>query len=353
MEKIILIIDNKENERLLRKELKDKYDLISGSNLEDINNFSYDMGIIDGLNLEKMKREILLKRYEEKPLFIPFLLITTKQDIGLATKYLWKVIDELITIPIVKAELQARVAVLLRARYYSFQIKSRFEEMEIFTHALGHDLQSPVRAIQYFSKTIKEKCSLYLKEECQEYCDHIVQLADRISDFNESLHNLLKIGNLDITSKKVSIKSVIEKVCKDLIIELKEKNASIEIENDIEFYIERNLLETIIRNLIQNAILYSKEGVPPEIKISSKKENSTIIIEIKDNGIGIPEKEFENIFKMFYRLHSVKTHKGSGLGLSIVKKCVELMKGKIWVKSILGEGSSFYIRLPYKTVIPR
>lgn len=350
MKRIIFFIYNKENERLLVNELKSNYEILIGSSPKDIE-LSFDLLIIDGISLEKMQKEIMLRRYEEKPLFLPVLLVTTKREIGLTTKHLWKVIDEIITTPIVKAELQARIAILLRARYYSIEIKNRLNEMEIFAHAIGHDLQSPVRAIEHFSEYIKQDCSEFHSEKCKDYCEHISELAKRIQNINESLYNFLKIGKSGINVDKIILSKVIEKVKKDLIDQIEAKKALIEVNDDIEFYADRNLIESIMRNLIQNAVLYSKDVIAPKIKISSKKVDNEITIEVVDNGIGIPEKDLENIFKMFYRLHSIKTHKGSGLGLSIVKKCVEMMNGKVWAESKVGEGSKFIIKLPYKPTL--
>lgn len=350
MNRVILFLGNKENEKLLVEELESNYEILIGTSSKDIE-LPYDLAVIDGMNLEKKQREIMLRRYEEKPLFLPFLLLTTKMEIGLTTKHLWKIIDDIITTPIIKAELQARIAVLLRARYYSIQIKNRLDEMEIFAHALGHDLQSPIRAIEHFSGYIKKDCSEFLKENCKEYCEHIYHLSKRVQDINETLHNFLKIGKSGINIDKIILSKVIEKIREDLMHEIEDKKAIIEVKDDTEFYADRNLIEAIIRNLIQNAILYSKEGIPPKIEISSRKLDNEVTIEVADNGIGIPEKDLENIFKMFYRLHSIKTHKGSGLGLSIVKKCVEMLNGKVWAESKVGEGSKFIIKLPYKPII--
>ncbi|MCX7771276.1 MAG: HAMP domain-containing histidine kinase [Proteobacteria bacterium] len=350
MNKIILFISNRENEKLLTKELQANYQILISGTAKDIES-QYDLGIIDGVNCEKMQRQIILRRYEEKPLFLPFLLVTTKKEIGLTTKHLWKVIDDIIITPIIKAELQARIAVLLRARYYSIQIKNRLDEMEIFSHAIGHDLQSPIRAIQHFSDYIRNDCFQFLNETCRDYCEHISQLAKRVNEINETIYKFLKIGKSGIKINRVILSQVVEKISEELSHEIKEKKAVVEIDGDIEFFADENLMKTIMRNLLQNAILYSKENVSPIIKISSQTIDSDILIKVTDNGIGIPEKDLEKVFDMFYRLHSLKTHRGSGLGLSIVKKCVEMMNGKVWVESKLNEGSSFFIRLPSKPII--
>lgn len=212
-------------------------------------------------------------------------------------------------------------------------------------------MQSPIRAIKHFSEFIQSDCDKAITDKCKDYCQHIIKLSERVHEINESLYNFLTIGKSGINIDKIQLSEIIERLKKDLGQEIEEKNASVELGKEIEFYADKNLIEVILRNLILNAVLYSKRDIPPKIKISVEKKNEEIIIEVKDNGIGIPEKELENIFQMFYRLHSVKTHRGSGLGLSIVKKCVELMNGRVWVESKIGEGSRFFINLPFKPTI--
>jgi two-component system CheB/CheR fusion protein len=106
----------------------------------------------------------------------------------------------------------------------------------------------------------------------------------------------------------------------------------------------RTQLLQLFQNLISNAIKYHKEGVPT-IEIHYTEQEEDHLFEIKDNGIGIDPAFHEKIFVIFHRLHSRSEYTGTGIGLAICKKIVERHNGKIWVKSALGQGSSFFFTL--------
>jgi len=108
---------------------------------------------------------------------------------------------------------------------------------------------------------------------------------------------------------------------------------------------DRVRLEQVIVNLVDNAIKYTNQG---EVKISARKEDKTIRIDVEDTGIGIPEKDIPRIFERFYRVDKGRSREigGTGLGLAIVKHIIQAHKGQIWVKSISGRGTTFSLSLP-------
>ncbi len=110
----------------------------------------------------------------------------------------------------------------------------------------------------------------------------------------------------------------------------------------------RHYLLQLFQNIISNALKYSKDEVPLQIIIKSKEYNDHYQISIKDNGIGIEDEYYEKIFIIFQRLHGKDKYQGNGMGLAIAKKIVDKLNGKIWVKSQVGIGSTFYINIPKK-----
>jgi len=120
MGRILLIIENTENKKLLEDFLSTYYEVLDG-NCNSILEEYFDLCIIDSISLSKFEQQLISKKILEQPIFIPFLLVTSRHDIGMATKYLWKIIDELIVIPIEKIELLARVKNLLQTRELSLR----------------------------------------------------------------------------------------------------------------------------------------------------------------------------------------------------------------------------------------
>ena len=105
------------------------------------------------------------------------------------------------------------------------------------------------------------------------------------------------------------------------------------------------MLIQVFQNLIANAIKYRSEK-PPEINIEVVKEDNHYIFSVKDNGIGIDPKHLDRIFTIFQRLHRKDEFEGTGIGLAIVEKIVHIHGGQIWAESELGEGSTFYFKIP-------
>jgi two-component system CheB/CheR fusion protein len=104
-------------------------------------------------------------------------------------------------------------------------------------------------------------------------------------------------------------------------------------------------LRLLFQNLLSNAFKYRKQGVTPDIRISSFKDNDHYIFSVNDNGIGIEEIDLENIFKIFNKIHRNDNFEGTGIGLAHCDKIVKLHDGKIWVDSQPGVGSTFHFKL--------
>ena len=100
-------------------------------------------------------------------------------------------------------------------------------------------------------------------------------------------------------------------------------------------------IKQLFQNLISNAIKFRKKGVNPSIQISATRERDSFHFAIADNGIGIPKEHHERIFIIFQRLHNRTEYEGSGIGLSHCKKIIDLHKGRIWLESEAGEGTTF------------
>lgn len=122
MNRILLLLDNPNNRKLLAESLRTRYEVTSAEPARAALDVEFDIGILDGLALTMLWEAVQERKRQVEPLFLPFLLITSRQDVGMATRHLWQTIDEVITAPIEQVELQARIASLLRTRHMSKEI---------------------------------------------------------------------------------------------------------------------------------------------------------------------------------------------------------------------------------------
>lgn len=156
MNRILLLLDQKENRRLLDEFLpKDRYDVLHSANARSLDT-RFDLAVVDALCLSRIRTEIEARKEAEKKVFLPFLLIASRRDLGLAQKELWRTIDELILMPVKKVELLARVEVLLRARTLALNLKERKEkQLQRKEHLLRLFVEHSPAAIAMFDHRMK------------------------------------------------------------------------------------------------------------------------------------------------------------------------------------------------------
>ena len=173
---------------------------------------------------------------------------------------------------------------------------------------------------------------------------------------NRQVETILKASQLEkqeikLNKSDIHLQEVIKKVVDNFALQLEQIGASVSLHlqatND-GISADEVHIANIINNVIDNAIKYSKEGVPPAITITTSNQKNSIIFKIEDNGIGMSRDVVKKIFEKFYRAHTGNRHdvKGFGLGLSYVKTIVDAHHGKIKVDSTLGKGTVFTIELP-------
>lgn len=231
---------------------------------------------------------------------------------------------------------------------------SRLKELERirqdFVANVSHELRTPLTTIKGYAETLLEGA---MKEEVAfQFVQVIKRHTDRLTKIVEDLLTLSKIESKECQLKMevFSLRDLIDDVIGFVKEPAEKKKISIsqnEIPSFLTLKADRNYLEQVLINLLDNAIKYTPEG--GRITISAIENNSEEIqFSVGDNGIGIPKEDLPRIFERFYRVDKGRSQElgGTGLGLSIVKHLVQAHGGRIWVESRLGEGSTFYFTLP-------
>ncbi|MBI5180831.1 MAG: HAMP domain-containing histidine kinase [Nitrospirae bacterium] len=222
-----------------------------------------------------------------------------------------------------------------------------------FVSHVSHELRTPLASIKGSVDNMLDGITGMINDKQQQYLFRIKNNTDRLIRLINDLLDISRIesGKIKLRLQAVPIRDIIRDVKESLMPVAKEKDiefvASDSEWNDLNVKADRDKLSQIFINLLDNAIKFSKTGGRIEIVLSAQNDDF-IKASVIDYGMGIPEKDRENIFEKFYQIHSdleVKA-KGTGLGLAITKSLIELHGGKIWVNSKEGEGSDFSFTIP-------
>jgi light-regulated signal transduction histidine kinase (bacteriophytochrome) len=216
------------------------------------------------------------------------------------------------------------------------------DQTEIVSIVL-HDLKRPLRGIEALANWILSNCADKLGDQANNQMDLLLKRVERMYNLIESALQYSRAGQTNGKRIQVNLNNFVPEIINMVVVP---ENLTVTIENELPVIeCEELHVMQIFQNLLNNAIKYMDK---PQgwIKIGCIEQDSFWKFSIADNGPGIEKKHFEKIFKIFQRFPSSSYFAGSGIGLTVVKKIVELYDGNIWVESEVGEGSSFVFTLP-------
>jgi PAS domain S-box-containing protein len=221
-------------------------------------------------------------------------------------------------------------------------LKSRFVSMA------SHEFRTPLSTILSSADLLE----MYSQEDQQEKrLRHTTRIKSAVNNLISILNDFLSLskleeGKITITPVEFNLEDFCEEVMDDVQAILKPGQILQHhgLSADILITLDKKMLKNIFINLFSNAIKYSDPGKPIDCFVAI--ENNELNISIQDHGIGIPEEEQQHLFTRFFRAHNVENIPGTGLGLNIVKRYVELMNGRIHFESTLGEGTTFHVHIP-------
>jgi len=223
---------------------------------------------------------------------------------------------------------------------YNHKLNEKNKELNEFTYIASHDLQEPINTITSFSDLLLLKYKHQLDDEAQKYLTFIKESGLRSRTLISNLLDYSRLGK-DRVLETIDINTKVENVLDDLSSKITSSHAIIKIEKLPVLKVYPLEMRLLFQNLIGNALKFIPKGKIPEIHISCKEMEREWQFDIKDNGIGIPEKYQDKIFAVFRRLHDKNLYEGTGIGLAHCKKIAEMHGGIIRVESKPDEGSTF------------
>lgn len=234
------------------------------------------------------------------------------------------------------------------------ELKKSNAGLEEFAYAASHDLQEPLRKINYFAERLRKGLGQRLSEDENRMFERMENAARRMSQLINDLLTYSQISRNKRTFGTTNLNEVLQQVTSDLETAIAEKKAAISIPRLPVIHGDPVQLRQLFQNLLSNSLKYSKQDTPPAISVNCNEvtrqingvSKSFYSIQIVDNGIGFEQEHAERIFKVFQRLHGQSEFPGTGIGLAIVQKVVENHHGIITAAGRPGEGSTFTILLP-------
>ncbi len=268
---------------------------------------------------------------------------------GVAVKSLrWRIAVSFIFTLVILAAFYLTVRTMLRQKKLG-EIKNDF------INNMTHEFKTPIATISLAVDAMKNEKVINDKEKLSYFSGIIKEENQRM---NRQVETILRASQLEkqeveLNLKPVNAHAIIGDVVDNFTLQLQEKNGKVDLlmtaDNDL-INADEVHFTNLVNNLVDNAVKYARENIPPDIKISTQSNSKNFVIRIEDNGIGMSRDTLKRIFEKFYRAHTGNVHnvKGFGLGLSYVKTMVDAHGATIKAESALGKGSTFILEFPLK-----
>jgi len=245
-------------------------------------------------------------------------------------------------------------------------LAAKNEELESIVYVSSHDLRSPLVNIQGFSGELHRSChqlvsvleqaevdkrhkteiTRILDEDIPASLGYISNSTTKMDVLLRGLLKLSRLGSVALKIRRLNMNSILRDVVKGMQYQIKKSGARVTVGMLPPCTADAAQVSQVFANLLDNAIKYRHPERPPRINVSGSVENGTALYSVKDNGIGIAPAHIDKVFEIFHRLDPHSEVAGEGLGLTIVRRMLDLMDGSIHVESKPGKGSTFYVGLP-------
>jgi light-regulated signal transduction histidine kinase (bacteriophytochrome) len=258
--------------------------------------------------------------------------------------YLTEPVDPDVLVATVRALLRLRRAERALAATNA-ELRRSNEDLQQFATVASHDLQEPLRNVISFSNLLERSAESRLLKEEREFLGYIIQGALRMHALIDDLLRYSQVGQDRKEMTSVDLNAVMQWAVDNLRQPISETGANVSWSGLPVVSGDETQLRHLMQNLVGNAVKYRNPDVAPEVKVSAGSEHDKWIVRVRDNGIGIPPEHHETIFAPFRRLHG-RNIPGTGIGLALCRRVVDLHGGAIWLDSKPGHGSTFFFTLP-------
>ena len=227
------------------------------------------------------------------------------------------------------------------------ELSRAYGELESFAYAVAHDLKAPLRSINSFAQLLR----VHLGETTSaDIASHLGRIKDGSLKMAALIDDLLAYSHVEqraLNESEVDLNAMLAGILAHRSDDIQRRDVAVHVDVQIEtLFADADGLNLVLRNLIENALKYSRDDVRPALRIRAQRRGDHVVVEVADNGIGFDMQYHDQIFKIFQRLHREERYPGTGIGLALVRKAVQRMRGRVWAESRLGHGTTFFVELP-------
>ena len=227
------------------------------------------------------------------------------------------------------------------------ELKRSNKELEAFSYSVSHDLRAPLRHIAGYAELLGDFEGEKLSERGQRFLDHIGESARFAGSLVDNLLSFSQMGRSALRLSDVDLGALVDAIRQEMIPDYEGRDVQWHIEALPRVLADAAFLHLALRNLISNALKYSRDSDPAVIEIGATEQNGETVVYVRDNGVGFDMQYVDKLFGVFQRLHRMEEFEGTGIGLASVRRIIERHDGRVWAQGALGEGATFSFALPH------
>lgn len=226
-------------------------------------------------------------------------------------------------------------------------------DLQLLSSTISHEIKAPVRAIDGYARIFMEDYCDKTDEEGLSLISNIRGICKETLSMIDKLLEYARLSGVEPVKETVNLQKMIRDVFTQLATGYKSKNRPVlKFQEEIPFVLcDGTFLRQVMMNIISNALKFSADGKETVITAGFHQENGEDVFYIRDNGVGFDMEYSQSLFGMFQRMHTSDEFEGSGLGLSIVKKLIQAMGGRVWITGEVGKGACVYFTLPPANIL--
>jgi len=227
------------------------------------------------------------------------------------------------------------------------RVQERTAELESFTYSVSHDLRTPLRAIDGYTRILKEDHADQLDDEGRRLLNVVYDSAQTMGDLIDDLLTLSRLGRRNLTRAPTDMEALVH----DTVGELRRAHPEIAADAFVlsplpDAQADRSMIRHVLTNLLSNALKFTRPVDAPQIEVRGERQTKRCVYGVVDNGVGFDPDQADELFGVFQRGHADDEFEGTGVGLAVVDRIVRRHGGEAWADGAKGDGASFFFTLP-------